>query len=158
MKTRRYLRVSLVALAFVLVSCSATTTSISTQTPIPPNPSNTPLPNVTVTPTPAPPSGTTDTLPPAATNIPVPAGAGTVDIKIAGFAFDPANVTVKVGTTVRWTNQDSAVHSVTSDAGVWDSGSIAQGEMYTRVFDTVGTFAYHCGVHPSMKGTIIVTS
>jgi plastocyanin len=105
-----------------------------------------------------PPSGATETLPPAASNTPVPVGAGTVDIKIAGFAFDPASVTVKVGTTVRWTNQDSATHSVTSDTGVWDSGSIAQGETYTRVFDTVGTFAYHCGVHPSMKGTITVTS
>jgi plastocyanin len=97
-------------------------------------------------------------LSPAATNTPAPGVAGTVDVKIAGFAFDPASVTVKVGTPVRWTNQDSATHSVTSDTGVWDSGSIAKGETYTRVFDTVGTFAYHCGVHPSMKGTITVTS
>jgi len=156
MKTRRFIPVTLMALTFVLVSCSAATNSVSTQTPIPPNLSNTPLPNVTVTP--MPPSGTTETLPPAASNTPVPGGAGTVDIKIAGFAFDPASVTVKVGTTVRWTNQDSATHSVTSDTGVWDSGSIAQGGTYTRVFDTIGTFAYHCGVHPSMKGTITVTS
>jgi len=158
MKTKSFIPVMLMVLTFAMVSCSAATTPASTQTPIPPNPSDTPLPDITVIPTPMPPSGTAETLPPAASNTPVPVGAGTVDIKIAGFAFDPASVTVKVGTTVRWTNQDSATHSVTSDTGVWDSGSIAQGETYTRMFDTIGTFAYHCGVHPSMKGTIIVTS
>jgi plastocyanin len=95
---------------------------------------------------------------PAATNTPTPGGAGTVDIAIKGFAFDPPSITIKAGTTVRWVNQDSANHTITSDSGAWDSGGIAQGESFTRVFDTVGTFTYHCTVHPSMKGTIIVTS
>ncbi len=72
--------------------------------------------------------------------------------------LNPPSITIKVGTTVRWTNQDSATHSVTSDTGVWDSGNVAQGATYSRVFDTVGTFAYHCAIHPSMKGTVIVTS
>jgi plastocyanin len=146
MKTQIYLPVSVAVLSFILVGCSAATTPILTQTPIPPIP----IPSDTM-----PPFSLT---PPAATNTPAPGGTGTVDIAIKGFAFDPVSITIKVGTTVRWTNQDSANHTITSDSGVWDSGSIAQSESYTRVFDTVGTFAYHCAVHPSMKGTIIVTS
>ena len=130
MKTTKFIPVSLAVFSILLVSCSAATTPSSALTP----------------------------FPPAATNTPAPGGTGTVDIAIKGFAFDPVSITIKVGTTVRWTNQDSANHTITSDSGVWDSGSIAQSESYTRVFDTVGTFAYHCAVHPSMKGTIIVTS
>jgi plastocyanin len=95
----------------------------------------------------------------APTDTPLPGGgASPVAIKIQGFAFDPPSITVKAGTTVQWTNEDSASHSVTSDTGIWDSGNFANGESFTRVFDTPGTYAYHCGVHPSMKGTIIVTS
>jgi len=130
MNTRRLIPVSLTALGLLLVSCSAATNPAPTQTPLAPVPSPTPAPGST----------------------------GTVDITIQNFAFNPTSITIKAGTTVRWMNQDSATHSVTSDTGVWDSGGIAQGASYTRVFDTVGTFAYHCGIHPSMKGTIIVTS
>jgi plastocyanin len=152
MNTSRLIPVSLVALGFLLVSCGAATNPLPTQTPLAPTqgPSDT-IPPVS-------PPNPADTLPPAPTGTPAPGSTGTVDIMVQNFAFNPPSITIKVGTTVRWTNQDSATHSITSDTGVWDSGGIAQGASYTRVFDTVGTFAYHCGIHPSMKGTIIVTS
>jgi len=80
-----------------------------------------------------------------------------VEVKIAGFAFDPASVTVKVGTTVKWTNQDSAAHTVTADDGSWNSGSLAKGQSFSQVFTQAGTYTYQCTVHPSMKGTVVVT-
>jgi plastocyanin len=78
-------------------------------------------------------------------------------VAISGFAFDPPSLTVKVGTTVKWTNQDSAPHTVASDGGDWESGQLSQGNSFTRTFDQAGTFAYHCSVHPAMKGTVVVT-
>ena len=89
---------------------------------------------------------------------PTSAPAGTAaEVKISNFAFDPSSLTVKVGTTVTWTNQDSAPHTITSDAGDWDSGQLSNGQSFSHTFDQAGTFAYHCSVHPSMTGTIVVT-
>jgi plastocyanin len=82
---------------------------------------------------------------------------GEVQIKINNFAFDPITVSVKAGTTVRWTNEDSTAHTVTSDAGDLDSGSLSNGDSFTHTFDQAGTFAYHCSIHPDMKATIEVT-
>ena len=76
-----------------------------------------------------------------------------VDIK--GFAFDPKTVTVKVGQTVTWTNQDSVTHTVTGDGGI-DSGDLSKGKSYSKTFDAEGTFDYHCTPHPQMTGKVIV--
>jgi plastocyanin len=81
--------------------------------------------------------------------------AGTA-VTIQGFAFSPATLTVAVGTTVTWTNQDSAGHTVTADDGSWGSGNIARGETFSQTLSKAGTYAYHCAIHPNMKGTIIV--
>ncbi len=78
-------------------------------------------------------------------------------VTIQGFAFDPATLTVKVGTTVTWTNKDGRTHTITSDDGLWDSGRVSDGATYDRVFDKAGSFSYHCSIHSSMKGTIVVT-
>ena len=79
------------------------------------------------------------------------------DVEIKGFAFSPASVTVPVGATVIWTNSDSATHTIISDSGSEiSSGSVAKGQTYAHTFNTQGTYAYHCGIHPSMKGTVIV--
>jgi plastocyanin len=75
---------------------------------------------------------------------------------ISGFAFDPATITIKVGDTVTWTNQDSVVHTVAADDKSWASDNLAKGATYSHTFDTAGTFTYLCGVHPTMKGTVIV--
>lgn len=97
---------------------------------------------------------------PAGTSVPQTQAAGAsseVLVSVSNFAFEPQSVTVKVGTTVRWTNQDSARHTITSDAGDWGSGSLSQGETYSRTFTQAGTYTYHCAFHPSMTGTVIVT-
>jgi len=97
-------------------------------------------------------------LPPvtAATSTPPAPLSGNVDVTIAGFAFSPESLTVKVGTTVKWTNQDAAGHTVTADDNSWGSGDLEQGASFSFTFSQAGTFAYHCGVHPSMKATITV--
>lgn len=77
-------------------------------------------------------------------------------VQISNFNFSPATLTVKVGDTVTWTNQDSAGHSVTADDNSFNTGIIDQGKSGTMTFSTAGTYTYHCSVHPSMKGTIIV--
>jgi amicyanin len=76
-------------------------------------------------------------------------------VEIKNFAFDPKTVTVKVGQTVTWTNQDSAAHTVTGDGGI-DSGDLSKGKSYSKTFDTEGTFDYHCTPHPQMTGQVIV--
>ena len=86
-----------------------------------------------------------------------PPGSAPAAVTITNFAFDPASLTVAVGATVTWTNQDSAVHTITSDAGDWDSGRLSQGQSFSHTFDQAGTFPYSCAIHASMKGTIIVT-
>ena len=79
-----------------------------------------------------------------------------VDIK--GFAYDQATLTISKGTTVTWTQHDSAVHTVTSVSGnVLDSQNLAKGDIFSYTFDETGTFEYYCTNHPSMKGTVIVT-
>jgi plastocyanin len=82
-----------------------------------------------------------------------PAAAASA-VSISNFAFDPADVTVKVGGTVTWTNNDSVAHTVT--AAGFDSGSIAPGATYSHTFDTAGSIDYHCSVHPQMTGKVTV--
>jgi len=79
-------------------------------------------------------------------------------VTIKGFAFNPQTVTVKVGQTVTFTNQDNQPHTATADKAGFDAGSIAAGSSASQRFDTAGTFAYHCSFHPFMTGTITVTS
>ena len=77
------------------------------------------------------------------------------------FAFSPATLTIKAGTTVVWKNTTQVAHTVTSDDGKsFDSGSsnpiAPQSGTYSFKFATPGTYAYHCTIHPFMKATIIV--
>jgi plastocyanin len=75
---------------------------------------------------------------------------------IAGFAFKPTTIRVKVGTTVRWTNRDDAPHTVTAAAGAFTSKQLGKGDAYARRFGRPGTFAYLCALHPNMKGRVVV--
>jgi plastocyanin len=84
--------------------------------------------------------------------------SGEVKISIAGFAFDPAAITITTGTTVTWTNKDSAAHTVTGDDGSWGSNDLATGASFSHTFTKAGSYAYHCGVHPSMIATITVVA
>ena len=84
------------------------------------------------------------------------AGGGTQEVKIVNFSFTPATITVSAGTTVKWTNQDSAAHTVTADDGSFDSGQLAQGATFSFTFTKAGTFSYKCGNHPTMLGKVVV--
>jgi len=71
----------------------------------------------------------------------------------------PGDITVKKGTTVTWTNNDSSPHSVNetdSQTGP-DSGDLNAGDKYSFTFDNTGTFKYRCDIHPEMLGTVTVT-
>lgn len=87
---------------------------------------------------------------------PAPSVGKTHDVTIQNFAFSPAELRVKVGDTVRWTNQDSVKHSSKAADGSWNTGLLGKGESGSKTFDKAGAFEYACGPHPSIKGRIIV--
>jgi plastocyanin len=87
---------------------------------------------------------------------PTPTGSSNT-VSIKGFAFNPSTLTVPVGTTVTWTNDDSTIHTVTSDSGSeLGSGQIPVGQTYSHTFNSAGTFSYHCSIHTSMKAQVVV--
>ena len=77
-------------------------------------------------------------------------------VDIAGFAFSPSSVTIDVGDTVTWTNADAQSHTATADDASFDTGTIAGSTSKSVTFATAGTFGYHCKIHPSMTGTVVV--
>lgn len=77
-------------------------------------------------------------------------------VSIVNMSFSPASLTVTAGTTVTWTNNDGMTHTVTADDASFDSGNITMGSKYSRLYSTAGTYTYHCTIHPTMKGTIVV--
>jgi len=105
------------------------------------------------------------TTPATTTNAPTATTSttGITAITIQNFAFNPASVSVSVGTTVTWTNQDAVQHQIINDATAtfgqgqkFESNSLGQGQSYSFTFNEAGTYPYHCNIHPSMKGTVIV--
>jgi len=112
----------------------------------------------TTPPTTIPPSTTPPrTTPPPATPPPAPQP---VSITIQNFAFSPGSATIKAGTKVTWTNQDSVPHQIASDnssAVSFLSNPLSTGQSFSFTFTTSGTFPYHCAIHPFMTSTIIVT-
>jgi plastocyanin len=85
------------------------------------------------------------------------AATGSIDIK--NMMFTPSQITVAKGGTVTWTNNDSVAHTVIDDlsnVGGPASGDIQPGSTYSFTFTKSGSFQYHCSIHPSMRGTIVV--
>jgi plastocyanin len=77
-------------------------------------------------------------------------------IKIDNFTFGPAKLVVTKGTAVTWTNQDDIPHSIVlAPLGV-HSKALDTDKTFTYQFEKAGTFAYVCGLHPAMHGTVIV--
>jgi len=129
----RSLQLGLLAILFIsVVSCGG---------------SSTPPTNPTPTPTPTPPNPTFIAL-----TISIPAGAAQLGTR----AYSPSPVTVAPGATVRWSNDDSITHTTTSNTAVWTSGNISPGSFFDVTFQTAGTYAYHCAIHPGMVGTVVV--
>jgi plastocyanin len=85
--------------------------------------------------------------------------AGTTAVAIKNYAFAPAALTVKVGTKVTWTNDDTAPHTVTVDSGPvkFNSPTLQKGDSFTYTFTTPGTYSYYCAVHPDMVASVTVT-
>jgi plastocyanin len=77
-------------------------------------------------------------------------------VEIADFEYAPATVTIQAGGKVTWLNQDSTDHTATLDDGSFSSGDLAQGKLRSQSFKQPGTYAYHCEIHPEMKGTVEV--
>jgi plastocyanin len=88
-------------------------------------------------------------------------GGGTTTsntITMSNMTFTPATKTVTKGTIVKWTNNDSYAHTVTSnDGSSFSSGTIAGGSSFSYTANVVGTFDYHCTIHSGMTGSLIVT-
>ena len=85
-----------------------------------------------------------------------PSSGKTVQITMKNIAFNPKTVTVKVGTTVKWVNEDSAPHNVTG--GPLHSPTIGNGGSFTYKATKAGTISYVCTIHPGMTATLNVTS
>lgn len=92
----------------------------------------------------------------------VPSGAvATNTVKIENYMFTPMVTTVKVGDTMTWTNMDSVHHNVITDNKSPDGPNgplLGQGESYSFKFTKAGTYSFHCGPHPYMHGTVVVTN
>jgi plastocyanin len=83
-------------------------------------------------------------------------GPGMNAVFIQGMAFNPSTITVSANTTITWTNKDAIGHTVTSDSGLFDSGTIGANGTYSYTFASSGTFTYHCKVHPTMTASVTV--
>jgi plastocyanin len=75
---------------------------------------------------------------------------------IKGFSFQPDVLKVKVGAKVTWTNDDTVAHTVTADTNSFASGNLQPGGSFSFTFTRPGTYAYHCSIHPSMHGSVVV--
>lgn len=85
--------------------------------------------------------------------------ADVVEVKIEKYKFQPETITVKAGTTVRWTNNEKrASHSIWfKGENLPESERMFSGDSYERTFDKPGTYPYTCGPHPEMSGIVEVT-
>lgn len=79
-----------------------------------------------------------------------------LNVSIKSSAFIKNTMTIGKGTTVKWTNNDTVTHQVAADGGQFLSPILNPGDTWTYTFNSNGTFAYHCSLHSSMKGSIIV--
>ncbi len=93
---------------------------------------------------------------PSVSSAPVASAAASAAVSIKDFDFQPVSLTVPVGTTITWTNNGAVQHTVTADDDSFDSASLAVGATYSTTAHLAGTIAYHCTIHPQMKGTIVV--
>lgn len=77
-------------------------------------------------------------------------------VVMKNLSFQPITIQVAPGTTVTWTNEDSTNHTVTSDTGKFNSEQLSNGKTFQFTFSDPGEYTYHCSIHPSMTGKVIV--
>ncbi|HMA47955.1 MAG TPA: plastocyanin/azurin family copper-binding protein, partial [Frankiaceae bacterium] len=143
--------VAVLATALALVACSPSATPTTA-------PAGTTAPAATTAAT----TGQAATSAPAATTAAAApcadsTGTTTVSASVANFTWSQP-INAKVGDVITWANDDSAPHRVVLDDGSCGmSGNIAGGGKRSLVFTVAGTYAFHCSVHPTMKGTITIS-
>lgn len=77
-------------------------------------------------------------------------------VRIAGSTFRPAQLTIKVGDTVTFVNEDGAPHTATANNGSFDTGRLSRGQSAELQFASAGRLDYFCTIHRGMKGVITV--
>jgi plastocyanin len=117
-----------------------------TQPALPVQPTATPTMNVQTTSLPV---VTTTSFPPSTISV-------TYTVRISNFAFDPSDITVKAGSTVRWVNGDSVPHRIKFDDEHFSAFLIGAGQSGSQKFDERGVYPYICLIHPEMQGTVRV--
>lgn len=85
----------------------------------------------------------------------ISASVETNSVDISNFSFNPADITVKAGTAITFTNNDGTTHTVTADNGKFDQ-QIDAGQSITITVSDAGIYTYHCKIHSNMTGTIRV--
>jgi len=123
--------VAVLAVSLMLAGCSASRPAATSGTSMP-------TASVSVTAPPAPVSGD--------------------QVAIDGFAFVPATLKIKAGTTVVWTNRDEEPHTVAASDGSFHSPGMGTGATFSHTFSAAGTFDYVCSIHPMMHGSVVVTA
>lgn len=91
----------------------------------------------------------------AASGEPLAQASAAKQVNIVDFAFKPGKLTVPAGTTVEFENQGTVAHTATRKGG-FDSKRIPPGSSYSVRFKRAGTYAFHCKIHPEMRGKIVV--
>jgi len=82
----------------------------------------------------------------------------TVTVEMTSNKYSPSTITIKKGSTVKWVNRDHTSHTVTGDkssSGI-SSSTMSYGNIYTKTFNSTGTFSYHDKYRTTMKGKVIV--
>lgn len=87
--------------------------------------------------------------------------SGEGEVELEDFSFRPQVLTVRVGTAVKFSNKDEAIHTVTSDTGLFDSGQMSKGDDFFYTFTQAGEYLYYCAPHggpggQGMSGKIVV--
>lgn len=85
------------------------------------------------------------------------AAAADIKVKIDNFTFTPETVTVHVGDTVVWDNEDDIPHTVTEKDKMFRSAALDTGDVFSFTFKTPGEVTYFCSLHAHMVGKVIVT-
>jgi plastocyanin len=85
-----------------------------------------------------------------------PAAPKTASVSMANKAFSPVSVSVAIGGTVTWKNNDSMPHNVTSTSGAFRSPTLNPGQTFTFTFTKAGSYGYFCTFHGGMNGTVVV--
>ncbi len=82
----------------------------------------------------------------------------TITVSAVDHRFMPENLQTATGAKIVWTNNGTVPHTVTSDTGLWESVVLAPGQAFARLFDSPGSYGYHCEFHAGagMVGLITV--